>query len=120
MLVAVKSSFMSYKLAKLEHAELVKEAIEIMKPILKDVYRINDVQTNSADCVEFLLSANGEIKGTVDLYALTKPYPSGQRVEVYVNFESGIKISFYNVLSNRGSIILLINKNGEQRFVCCL
>jgi len=111
---------MSYKLAKLEHADLVREAIEIVKPILKDSYRINEVQTNSAGCVEFLLSANGEMKKTTDLYALTKPYPSGQRVEIVVNFDSGIKISFYNVLSNKGSIILLIGKNGEQRFECCL
>lgn len=107
---------MSYNLAKLEHADLVKEAIEIMQPIFKDKnYRIGHIETNSADSVKFYFDGGEMMKGTVDLYALSKAYPSGIRTEVAVYKNEYVAISFFNVLSNRSSIILFIKLINENK-----
>ena len=96
-----------YSLAKLEHTELVREAVAIMKPILKDNYQIGDIHTDSAENVKFHLFASGELKGLPDIYKLTKPYPNGQRVEVHI-FHEMVNISLFNILQNNHAIILLI------------
>lgn len=111
---------MSFNLYDLDHAPIVKEAIEIMEPILQDNYRLTDVRTNSAGYVIFTLLANGEIKNMSQLFKISKPFPSGTRTEFFVNFDTGVRASFYNCLSNGGGITLDIDKNGGQVFSMCL